>query len=48
MGFDPYNHSLKIQESIWDSNSHNGSLLVGAQDVTPWLPSWPTTLQALG
>ncbi len=27
MGFDPYNHVLKIWESIWDSNSHNGSSL---------------------
>jgi hypothetical protein len=27
MGFDPYNCGLKIQESIWDSNSHNGSSL---------------------
>jgi hypothetical protein len=27
MGFDPYNHYLKIRESIWDSNSHNGSSL---------------------
>ncbi len=27
MGFDPCNHALKIQESIWDSNSHNGSSL---------------------
>jgi hypothetical protein len=26
MGFDPCNRILKIQESIWDSNSHNGSL----------------------
>jgi hypothetical protein len=25
MGFDPCNRSLKIQESIWNSNSHNGS-----------------------
>jgi hypothetical protein len=25
MGFDPCNHTLKNQESIWDSNSHNGS-----------------------
>ncbi len=25
MGFDPYNHSLKIQESIWNSNSQHGS-----------------------
>ncbi len=27
MGFDPCNLVLKIQESIWDSNSHNGSSL---------------------
>ncbi len=27
MDFDPYNSALKIQESIWDSNSHNGSSL---------------------
>jgi hypothetical protein len=27
MGFDSYNYDLKIQESIWDSNSHNGSSL---------------------
>jgi acyl-CoA synthetase (AMP-forming)/AMP-acid ligase II len=27
MGFDPCNFSLKIWESIWDSNSHNGSSL---------------------
>jgi hypothetical protein len=27
MGFDPYNYALKIWESIWDSNSHNGSSL---------------------
>jgi hypothetical protein len=25
MNFDPCNRSLKIRESIWDSNSHNGS-----------------------
>jgi hypothetical protein len=25
MGFDPCNRALKIWESIWDSNSHNGS-----------------------
>jgi hypothetical protein len=25
MNFDPYNCSLKIWESIWDSDSHNGS-----------------------
>jgi hypothetical protein len=25
MGFDPCNRALKIQESIWNSNSHNGS-----------------------
>jgi hypothetical protein len=24
MGFDPYNHALKIWESIWDSNSQHG------------------------
>jgi hypothetical protein len=27
MGFDPYNCTLKIWESIWESNSHNGSSL---------------------
>jgi hypothetical protein len=27
MGFDPCNRSLKIWESIWDSNSHNGNSL---------------------
>jgi hypothetical protein len=27
MGFDPCNHALKIWESIWESNSHNGSSL---------------------
>ncbi len=27
MGFGPYNHTLKIWESIWDSNSHNESSL---------------------
>jgi hypothetical protein len=27
MGFDPYNHVLKIWESIWDSNSQHGSSL---------------------
>jgi hypothetical protein len=27
MGFDPCNCALKIRESIWDSNSHNGSSL---------------------
>jgi hypothetical protein len=27
MGFDPYNRALKIQKSIWDSNSYNGSSL---------------------
>ncbi len=27
MGFDPYNCAMKIQKSIWDSNSHNGSSL---------------------
>ncbi len=60
MGFDPYNCALKIWESIWDSNSHNGSSLgsvrvhsltlftvLGACDVTPGSPSWPTTLQPL-
>jgi hypothetical protein len=25
MGFDPYNCAMKIWESIWDSNSHNGN-----------------------
>jgi hypothetical protein len=27
MDFDPYNRTLKIWESIWDSNSHNGNSL---------------------
>ncbi len=27
MSFDPYNCALKIQKSIWDSNSHNGTSL---------------------
>jgi hypothetical protein len=27
MGFAPCNHILKIRESIWDFNSHNGSSL---------------------
>jgi hypothetical protein len=27
MGFDPCNRALKIQESIWDSNSYNWSSL---------------------
>jgi hypothetical protein len=27
MGFDPYNCTLKIQKSIWNSNSYNGSSL---------------------
>jgi hypothetical protein len=27
MNFDPYNCALKIQESIWESNSHNESSL---------------------
>jgi hypothetical protein len=27
LGFDPYNRILKIRESIWDSNSYNGSSL---------------------
>jgi hypothetical protein len=27
MGFDPYNRILKIWESIWESNSYNGSSL---------------------
>ncbi len=31
MGFDPCNRALKIQESIWDSNSHNGSSLGSAR-----------------
>jgi hypothetical protein len=31
MGFDPYNHALKSWESIWDSNSHNGSSFESAR-----------------
>jgi hypothetical protein len=31
MGFDPCNHALKIQESIWDSKSYNGSSLGSAK-----------------
>jgi hypothetical protein len=27
MSFDPCNRALKIRDSIWDSNSHNGSSL---------------------
>jgi hypothetical protein len=27
MGFDPCNCTMKIQKSIWDFNSHNGSSL---------------------
>jgi hypothetical protein len=27
MGFDPCNRAMKIWESIWDYNSHNGSSL---------------------
>jgi hypothetical protein len=27
MGFDPCNRALKIQESIWDSNTQHGSSL---------------------
>jgi hypothetical protein len=27
MGFDPCNRAMKIQESIWDSNSQHGSSL---------------------
>ncbi len=27
MGCDPCNYAMKIRESIWDSNSHNGSTL---------------------
>jgi hypothetical protein len=27
MGFDPCNRALKIRESIWDPNFHNGSSL---------------------
>ncbi len=60
MGFASCNCALKIRESNWDSNSHNGGslgnvrvhsftlyALSGACDVTPKLPSWPATLQAL-
>jgi hypothetical protein len=31
MGFDPCNRTLKIQESIWDSNSQHGSSLVSVR-----------------
>ncbi len=31
MGFDPWNHTLKIKKSIWDSNSEHGSLLVSVK-----------------
>jgi hypothetical protein len=31
MGFDPYKRVLKIQESIWDSSSHNGGSLGSAR-----------------
>jgi hypothetical protein len=27
MGFDPCDQAVKIRESVWDSNSHNGSSL---------------------
>ncbi len=38
MSFDPCNRSLKIQESIWDSNSHNGNSLgnVRVHSLTPF------------
>ncbi len=54
MGFDPCNCIIKIQESIWDSNSKHGSVKVhsltlfalpGICDVTPGSLSWPTTWQ---
>ncbi len=31
MDFVPCNHALKIQESIWDSNSQHGSSLVSVK-----------------
>jgi hypothetical protein len=31
MGFDPRNRTLKIWESIWDSNSQHGSSLVSVR-----------------
>jgi len=60
MSFDPYNHSLKIWESIgtptskmgvhlgvWGFIPSHSFALPRAWDVTPGLPSWPATLQAL-
>jgi hypothetical protein len=49
MGFDPFNHALKIQESIWDSNSQHGNSLgsVRVHSITlfgipesMWCDSW--------
>jgi hypothetical protein len=42
MGFDYYNHVLKIWESIWDSNSYNGSSFRSVR-----VPSHSLTLFAL-
>jgi hypothetical protein len=35
MGLDPYNCTMKIQESIWDSNSQNGSSLGSVRVHSP-------------
>ncbi len=60
MGFNPYNRSLKIWESIgtptpkvkihlgvWGFIPSHSPTLPRAWDVTPGLPSWHATLQAL-
>jgi len=60
LSFDPFNHSMKIQESIetptpkveaplevWGFIPSHFPTFPGACNVTPELPSWPTTLQAL-
>ncbi len=56
IGFDSCNCALKIQESIWDSNSQHGSVKVhsfalfaflGTCDTIPESPSWLATLQPL-
>jgi hypothetical protein len=38
MGFDPCNRALKIQESIWDSNSQHGGSL-GSIHLGVFIPS---------
>jgi hypothetical protein len=37
MGFDPFNCPLKVWESIWDFNSHNGSSLGSVRVHSPTL-----------